>query len=101
MKKYVFLGLALIGIILPYMGFIPFVMENGFNIPLLVHQMFATNVSQFFSWDVVISGIVLLFFIVFDEKRPQTKPYFWIAIVGLLTVGVSFALPFYLFLREK
>jgi len=100
MKRSIYLFLAILGIILPYTGFVPFLLKNGFNLPLLFQEMFNSNIGTFFSWDVIISGIVLLVFIIFDEKRPTTTFTFWLVILGLFSIGVSFALPFYLFLRE-
>jgi hypothetical protein len=49
--------------------------------------------------DVVVSGVTLLFFIVVDGRESKT-PHSWLAVLGTLTVGVSFGVPLYLALRE-
>ena len=47
MKK-LYLGLAIMGTILPYSQFIPFVREHGLNARLFVEQLFATRIGGFF-----------------------------------------------------
>jgi hypothetical protein len=47
----------------------------------------------------VVSGVTLLFFIVVDGRESKT-PHSWLAVLGTLTVGVSFGVPLYLALRE-
>ena len=100
MKKNIFLLLATIGLIVAYLYFIPFLLKNGLNLSLIGAQMFQSHISSFFTWDVIISGMALLALIIFDAKRKKTHLW-WLSIVGLFTVGVSFALPLYLYLREK
>ncbi|MDB2356484.1 DUF2834 domain-containing protein [Pseudoalteromonas sp.] len=44
--------------------------------------------------------MVLLIFIAVDGKRNKVK-YRWLAILGTLSIGVSFGFPLYLYLKEK
>src|SRR5207249_2410231 len=58
--RYLYLVLALIGLILPYSQFLPWIMDHhGLNISLFVHDMFANQISAFFTIDVIVSAIVL------------------------------------------
>ncbi len=95
MDKRVYLGLAVIGFILPYSQFIPFLLENGVNISLIIHEITAYRLSAFAWLDVVITAVVVIL-AVFEEKID----YWWIPVAASLLVGPSCGLPLYLFLRK-
>lgn len=97
--KYFFGLLSILGIILPYMAFIPWIGENGFNLTMLFNEATQNRISAFAWLDVIISVVVLIGFILYEGKRIGVK-YKWIPIIGTLTVGVSFGLPLFLLLRE-
>ena len=97
--KAFYLVLAILGILIPYAFFLPFIAENGLDISLLFEQVFATPISAFFAVDVFLSVFVLIFFILTEGKR-QEMQNLWIYILCTLLVGVSFALPLFLFIRE-
>jgi Terpene cyclase DEP1 len=99
--KYVYGLLSLLGIALPYSQFIPWVRENGLNFSLLIDEAIQTRISSFARLDVIVSAIVLVGFILYEGKRIRMRlRLLWIPIIGTLTVGVSFGLPVFLFLRE-
>jgi hypothetical protein len=79
---------------LPYWFFVPFLRENGLNIPLFFGQMFATPTAAFFSADVLLASLALWVFIYFETRQRQIK-YWWLAILANLTVGVSLTLPLF------
>ncbi len=97
--KYFYGVLTLLGIILPYMEFIPWISEHGFNMTLLLNEATQNRISAFAWLDVIIAVIVLIGFILYEGKRIDIKQK-WIPITGTLTVGVSFGLPLFLLLRE-
>lgn len=98
--KHIYLVLALLGLALPYAQFIPWVLDNGLNISLLLEQLFANRISAFFGWDVIVGAVVVIVFAVMDGRKNNVR-FWWLAIIGTLSVGVSFGLPLYLFLREE
>jgi hypothetical protein len=98
-QKNVYLFLAVLGTALPYSQFVPWVMENGLQLGLLVRQLFANRIGGFFGLDVLVSAVVLVRFVRIEGKRLRMR-HLWLPIVGLCTIGVSFALPIFLFLRE-
>lgn len=51
-----------------------------------------TRIGAFAWWDVIVSAIVLIGFILYEGKRKSIK-YLWVPIVGTFTIGVSFGLP--------
>ena len=97
--KTIYLGLCVLGVVLPYWQFVPWVMANGLNLPLMVQQLFANRISGFFGMDVLVSSLVLLVFMRSESKRLRVRGR-WFPVLALLTVGVSLALPLFLYLRE-
>ncbi len=97
--RYVYLGLALLGAVLPYSQFIPFLAQHGLDIPLLFDQLFANRISSFFGLDVMISALAVLVFAAAQLRRLGTRR---LAVCVLATIGIgpSCGLPLLLYLRE-
>jgi Terpene cyclase DEP1 len=98
--KHWYLGLALLGTILPYSQFVPFVREHGLDLGLFWAQLFANRISAFFALDVFVSSVVLWVFVLWEGRRNRVK-HLWAPILGSLTVGVSLGLPLFLYIRER
>ena len=100
MMKRVYLILAVAGFVVPYYYFISFLVANGLDFRLFFQQLFATPISSFFAVDLLISCVVFAFYL-----RPESARYSiskrWIYLVVLLTVGLSCALPLFLYVRES
>lgn len=99
-RKNIYLFLCGLGIALPYSQFIPWLMENGLHIGLLFRQLFANRIGGFFGLDVLVSSVVLVSFVRTEGRRLGVRRL-WLPILGLCTVGVSCALPLFLYLRER
>ena len=97
--RNLYLLLCVLGIVLPYSQFIPFVREHGLNLRLIFEQLFSNRIGGFFGLDVVVSSVVLWVFVAVEGRRAKMK-YLWAPIVANLTVGVCFGLPLFLYLRE-
>lgn len=95
-----YLALALVGTLLPYSAFLPFLQEHGLDVRLFVEQLFANRIGAFFGWDVIVSSVVLWWCVATDGRRLGLK-HRWAPIVGNLAVGVSLGLPLFLYMREK
>ncbi len=98
--QWLYLICAILGTVLPLSQFLPFLAQHGFDLPLFFKQLFETHVSAFFGLDVIVSSIVLWLF-VFSEGRRRGMKNLWLYVLCNLTVGVSLALPLFLFLRER
>jgi hypothetical protein len=98
--QWLYLILALLGAILPLSQLVPFLGMYGFDVPLLFRQLFQTHASAFFGLDVIVSSVVLWLF-VFHEGRRLRMKNLWLYILCNLLVGVSLALPLFLFFRER
>jgi hypothetical protein len=98
--RHLYLFLALIGLILPYSQFVPWIIEHhGLNMPLFIGDLFANRISGFFALDVIVSAIVLISFIETEGRRLGMR-LLWLPIVAVLLVGVSLGLPLFLYLRQ-
>ena len=97
--RHFYLICCLLGLLLPYSQFVPWLLEHGLNVALLVHELFANRISAFFALDVIVSAIVLIWFIQSEGKRLRAR-LLWLPTVGTLVVGVSFGFPLFLFLRQ-
>lgn len=99
MVRQLYLAGAVVGIVLPYAYFLPFLLEHGLDVGLLFSQLFASHISAFFGVDVIVSTLVLWVF-VFAEGRRLGMRHLWVYVLCNLTVGVSLALPLFLYVRE-
>jgi len=98
--RYLYLVFALIGLVLPYSQFVPWIAEHhGVNMPIFLHELFANRISAFFAMDVVVSAIVLISFIQTEGRRLGMR-LLWLPTVSVLVVGVSLGLPLFLYLRQ-
>ncbi|HEY0321819.1 MAG TPA: DUF2834 domain-containing protein [Pyrinomonadaceae bacterium] len=98
--QWLYLIAAILGTLLPLSQLIPFLAMYGFDVPLLFRQLFQTHASAFFGLDVIVSSVVLWLF-VFSEGRRLRMKNLWVYILCNLMVGVSSALPLFLFFRER
>jgi hypothetical protein len=98
--QWLFLFAAILGTVLPLSYFVPFLAAHGLDVPLFFRQLFQNNVSAFFGMDVIVSSVVLWLF-VFSEGRRRGMRNLWLYVVCSLTVGVSLALPLFLFFHER
>ncbi|TMP41482.1 hypothetical protein CWB96_18720 [Pseudoalteromonas citrea] len=96
----IYLILAVVGIVFPYAALIPWLVTYGFDISLIMKDVTVNGLSTFAWLDVLVTGVALLVFMVTDSLRNKIR-YWWVSAVGLFIIGVSFALPFYLYLRER
>ena len=98
-RKHIYLILAVTGFIAPYYFFISFLSAHGFDARLFLQQLTGTPISTFFAVDLLLSSITFLFYLGQEGTRRSMK-HKWVYLVALLTVGLSFALPLFLFVRE-
>lgn len=98
--QWLYLAVAILGTIFPLSQFIPFLATYGFDVPLFFQQLFQNHISAFFGMDVIVSSFALWLF-VFSEGRRLRMKNLWLYVVCNLAVGVSLALPLFLFFRER
>ena len=97
--RYFYLVCCVLGLLIPYSQLVPWLLEHSFDLTLFCRELFANRISSFFAIDVILSAIVLLFFIQTEGKRLRVS-HLWLPTVGTLAVGVSFGFPLFLYLRQ-
>jgi hypothetical protein len=94
-----YLLLAVLGAVLPYSQFIPWLASHGLNVRLLFSELFAGHVSAFFGLDVIVSVLVLLVFILHEGAERKMR-MLWLPVAATCLIGVSCGLPLFLYMRE-
>lgn len=99
MKK-VYLFLAIIGAIVPYIFYFQFIGSEGINFPLFITSLFENNAAAGFTTDVLLATAVFWVFIFQRAKQQKgSKPLLFLVLS--FTIGLSCALPAYLYANEK
>ena len=91
--KSIYLGAAILGAVVPYIFFIGFFAEYGIDLMAFVPALFANGAAGGFTADLLISSFVFWLFM-FSKKNEGPAP--WVFIALNLTIGLSCALPAYL-----
>ena len=97
--KYLYLFLCILGTVLPYSQFIPFIIEHGANFHIFFQRLFANLISGFFGLDVIVSALVIIAFILSEGKRKKMH-HLWLPFISIFIVGASLGLPLFLYMRE-
>jgi hypothetical protein len=99
--RYLYLIFCLLGLLLPYSQFVPWIIEHqGLNMPLFIRDLFANRISAFFAVDIIVSAIVLISFVRIEGTRLGIR-LLWLPILATFFVGVSLGLPLFLYLRQR
>jgi hypothetical protein len=85
--RHLYLALCLIGTALPLAAFLPFLRTRGAGPGLFLAQLFATPVSGFFGWDVIVSSLVLWSFVLIEGRRLAMRGL-WAPLAAHQLVGV-------------
>ncbi len=95
--KSFYLIAAIAGAIIPYLFFISFAAEEGLNLVAFVQGLFVNGAAGGFTADLLLSSVV---FWVFMASRASNGPKPGLFIVLNLTIGLSCALPAYLWASQ-
>lgn len=98
--RHIYLALCVIGVLLPYWQFVPWLLRNGLNPQFFVQQLFANRIGGFFGLDVIVSSVVLWIFIFAEGQRLRMRRL-WLPVAASLVVGVSLGFPLFLYLRQS
>ena len=95
-----YLVLAIVGAIAPYVFFLDFMAQSGPGLATFLGALLANGASGGFTVDLLISSSVFWAFIWQDSGRSGVS-YPWIYVLVNLLIGLSCALPLYLYMRER
>jgi hypothetical protein len=99
MKK-LYLILADIGLIAPVVLVVLFVREYGWDLALFWQQMWGSTASTLVMTDLLLSSVVFWIWM-FREGSRHRIGRLWIYVAVTLSVGLCFALPLFLYVRER
>jgi hypothetical protein len=89
----------MLGALLPYSQFLPWLDVHGPDPSLFFSELFSTRVGAFFGMDVIVSALVLFVFISVEGRRLAMRNL-WLPAVATIVVGVSLGLPLFLYMRQ-
>jgi hypothetical protein len=98
--RHVYLLLCLLGTLLPYSQFVPWLLAHGLDLALFIRELFANKIGGFFGMDVFVSTAVLWTFVAQEGRRLGVR-HRWAPVVASLVVGVSLGFPLFLYLRQE
>ncbi len=98
-RRNFYLALCVLGSVLPYSQFLPWLAAHGVDVPLFVRDLFANRIAASFALDVLVSAVVVYGFILAEGRRLQMT-HLWIPVAAVCLVGVSCGLPLFLYRRE-
>ncbi|MGB1250264.1 MAG: DUF2834 domain-containing protein [Candidatus Promineifilaceae bacterium] len=99
MRKTIYLIWAILGTVIPFMGFGNFIVANGLDLIGFANGAVANGAAAGFTADLFISSFVFWMFMFKDASERGIKNL-WIYVACNLLVGLSLALPLYLYVRE-
>jgi len=91
--KTVYLLLAIVGAVVPYLFFFDFFAEQGINLPAFVGGLFANGAAGGFTADLLITSLVFWLYL---YERGEAKLVMYVLLN--LSIGLSCAVPLYFYL---
>jgi len=98
-KKSVYFVLAILGLVLPYSIFIPWLVEHGFNVQFFFQEFFANGVASTTALDFIMVSVTVIIYIIFESKKLGMKQVYIPVLATLIAVG--FGLAVFLCMRER
>lgn len=95
-----YLAMAVVGTIVPWAFFGAFFSQHGLDVPLFLQSLFVNGAAGGFSADVFIAIFVFWVWCWRDAAR-NAVGFWWLVFPASFCVGLSLALPLYLYLRER
>lgn len=91
--------LAIVGTLIPWLFFGSFFARAGADISLFVRSLFVNGAAGGFATDLLLSISIFWFWSFYDSRKNGVKGW-WLVLPAASFVGLSLALPLYLYLRE-
>jgi hypothetical protein len=98
--KTLYLVLAIVGAVVPYVFFVQHFSSEGINLGGFVAALFANPAAGGFTADLLLTSLVFWIFM-FPQRNREKGPHPIFFIVLNLLIGLSCAFPAYLYARER
>ena len=99
-RSTLFLSLAVIGAVLPWFFFVQFFQADGYEFGSFSAALFVNGAAGGFTADLLISSLVFWIFL-FAEARRTGVARPWLYVVINLLIGLSCALPLFLWAQDR
>jgi len=96
-RKNIFFALTVIGFIAPYYFFLQ---VHEFDLNALFQQFAASKILSGTAMDLLVS-VIVFWFLMFTEAKKLDMKNAWVYFLATFLVGLSFALPLFLYFRER
>lgn len=96
----VYAALAVVGAVIPYVIFIPWLAAHGFDPQLFRLELFATRPATIFAADVLFAAGVFILFVIVEGRRLGMRNL-WLPPAVVFAVGLCCALPLFLAMRAR
>jgi hypothetical protein len=96
---YLYLGLALLGAVVPYSFLGQFLVAHGLDLAEFRAQMSVNSVSSYFGLNMLLAALVTIMFILGEGRRLRMRGL-WLPVLATVAVGVCCGLPLFLYLRR-
>ncbi|HYN95211.1 MAG TPA: DUF2834 domain-containing protein [Pilimelia sp.] len=96
-SRRVYVGLAVLGAVVPYAALAVFISRHGVDLARLSQQAFGSPGAAFFALDVIVCGVTVLVGAMRDARLVGAR---WAVVTATLLVGPSCGLPLWLALRQ-
>ena len=100
MIRALYLMLAVLGAVLPMYYFVSWFQVNGVDLGAMVDAWNVNDATTGLVWDLTVAYAALVIWVLYEVFRDRR----WLNLIAIpagICVGVSFALPLYLFLRSR
>ena len=94
MKNFYLLA-AIVGAVVPYIFFIEFFLAEGVDVIVFLQGVFANGAAAGFAADILISSAIFWSYLIARKESGV-----WKYVVLNLAIGLSCALPYYLYVKE-
>jgi len=98
-KRNIYFILALLGLLLPYSFFLPWLLEHGLDFSLFFAELLANDVASTTALDFMVVSVGVIIFIIFESKKLGMKHIYLFILATLVAVGFGLAL--FLCIRER
>jgi hypothetical protein len=100
--RYLYLGLAIAGAVLPWLANLDFMREHGasFDVGLFVQLANANPAAQSLSRDLAVAAAAVSIWMVVEGRRLRIKGLVWV-LLSCVSVAFACGCPLFLYLRER
>jgi hypothetical protein len=99
-QSSLYLILCAVGVAVPWFFLLGFFTEEIVSIPSFFTSIFANHVSSAVASDLLVSALAFFILVVFEGRRRGLK-HIWVYVPATFFVGLSFALPLFLYHRAR